>query len=95
MNDLKLFVGIILVATCAAVPLVARADNSTNAPVKPYPLKTCLVCGMELGMMGQPYVFTNANQEIKLCSKSEKADFDKNPDKYLKKLADAEAKLKK
>jgi len=46
-------------------------------------------------MMGQPYVFTNANQEIKLCSKSEKADFDKAPDKYLKKLADAEAKLKK
>jgi hypothetical protein len=63
--------------------------------VKPYPLKTCLVCGMELGTMGQPYVFTNANQEIKLCSKSEKADFDKDPDKFLKKLADAEAKLKK
>ena len=95
MKKLKLFVGIILVATCAAVPLAASADNSTNAPVKPYPLKTCLVCGMELGMMGQPYVFTNANQEIKLCSKSEKVDFDKAPDKYMKKLADAEAKLKK
>ncbi len=95
MKNLKLFIGIILVAACAAIPLAARADNSTNAPVKPYPLKTCLVCGMELGMMGQPCVFTNANQEIKLCSKSEKADFDKNPDKSLKKLADAEAKLKK
>ncbi|MGO8743754.1 MAG: hypothetical protein ACLQUR_15325 [Limisphaerales bacterium] len=95
MKTLKLIIGIILVATCAAIPLSARADNSTNAPVKPYPLKTCLVCGMELGMMGQPYVFTNANQEIKLCSKSEKANFDKDPDKYMKKLADAEAKLKK
>jgi nitrous oxide reductase accessory protein NosL len=95
MKKLKLSLGIILVATCAAIPLAARADNSTNAPVKPYPLKTCLVCGMELGMMGQPYVFTNANQEIKLCSKSEKADFDKAPNKYMKKLADAEAKLKK
>jgi fructose-1,6-bisphosphatase/sedoheptulose 1,7-bisphosphatase-like protein len=50
---------------------------------------------MELGMMGQPYVFTNANQEIKVCNQSEKADFDKAPDKYMKKLADAEAKLKK
>ena len=95
MKKLKLFIGIILVATCAAIPLAARADNATNAPVKPYPLKTCLVCGMELSMMGQPYVFTNANQEIKVCSKSEKADFDKDPDKYMKKLADAEAKLKK
>ena len=95
MKKLKLIVGIILVATCAAIPLATRADNSTNAPVKPYPLKTCLVCGMELGMMGQPYVFTNANQEIKLCNKSEKAEFDKAPDKYMKKLAEAEAKLKK
>jgi len=95
MKNLKLIIGIILVATCAAFPLEARADNSPNAPVKSYPLKTCLVCGMEMGMMGQPYVFTNASQEIKLCSKSEKADFDKDPGKYLKKLADAEAKLKK
>jgi nitrous oxide reductase accessory protein NosL len=95
MINLKLFVGIILVATCAAIPLAACADNSTNAPVKLYPLNTCLVCGMDLGMMGQPYVFTNANQEIKLCSMSEKADFDKDPAKFMKKLADAEAKLKK
>ena len=95
MKKLKWIIGFMLIAACAAIPLAARADNSTNAPVKPYPLKTCLVCGMELGMMGQPFVFTNANQEIKLCSKSEKADFDKDPAKYMKKLADAEAKLKK
>lgn len=95
MKKLKMILGFILIATCIAIPLSARADNATNAPVKPYPLNTCLVCGMELGMMGEPYIFTNANQEIKLCSKSEKADFDKDPDKCLKKLADAEAKLKK
>ena len=95
MKKLKWIIGFMLIAACAAIPLAARADNSTNAPVKPYPLKTCLVCGMELGMMARPYVFTNANQEIKLCSKSEKSDFDKDPAKYMKKLADAEAKLKK
>jgi hypothetical protein len=77
------------------MPWTTYAGDSTNAPVKPYPLKTCLVCGMELGMMGMPCVFTNANQEIKLCSKSERADFDKAPDKYLKRLADAEAQFKK
>ncbi len=95
MKKLKLIIGVILVATCAAIPLAARADNSTNAPVKPYPLKTCLVCGMKLGEMGKPYVFVYKGQEIKVCDKSEEADFDKNPDKYMKKLADAEAKLKK
>jgi hypothetical protein len=95
MKNIKCIAMIFLAAIVVARPLTARAGDSTNAPVKPYPLKTCLVCGMELGMMGQPYVFTNANQEIKLCNKSEQADFDKDPDQYLKKLADAEAKLKK
>ncbi len=95
MKKLKLIIGTILVATCAAIPLAARAGDSTNAPVKPYLLKTCLVCGMQLGEMGKPYVFVYKGQEIKVCNKSEKADFDKDPDQYLKKLAEAEAKLKK
>ncbi len=95
MRKLKLFIGIILVATCATIPLVVRADNSTNAPVKPYPLNTCLVCGMKLGEMGEACVFVYKGQQIKVCDKSEKADFDKDPDKYMKKLADAEARLKK
>ena len=95
MKNLKLIIGIILVATCAAIPLSARADNSTNAPVKPYPLDTCLVCGMKLGEMGGPCVFVYKGQQIKVCDKAEEADFDKDPDKYMKKLADAEAKLKK
>ena len=95
MKNLKYILAIILALSIGAVAVTARVDDSTNAPVKPYPLNTCLVCGMDLGMMGQPYVFTNANQEIKLCSKSEKSDFDKDPAKYMKKLADAEGKLKK
>jgi YHS domain-containing protein len=80
---------------CAMLATTALADNATNAPVKLYPLKTCLVCGMDLGMMGQPYEFVYQGQQIKLCDKSEKELFDKSPDKYLKKLADAAAKLKK
>jgi len=53
---------------------------------KPYPLKTCLVCDMKLADMGSPYVFVYQGQEIKVCDKSEKADFEKDPPKYLKKL---------
>ena len=95
MKKLKLIIGTILVATCVAIPMAARAGNSTNAPAKPYPLKTCLVCDMKLGEMGGPCVFVYKGQEIKVCNKSEEADFDKAPDKYMKKLANAEAKLKK
>ncbi len=96
MKNLKLLTGVLLVAMFAAIPLTVLADNSTNAPAKPYPLKTCLVCSMELGMMGgKPYAFVYQGQEIKVCDKSEKSVFDKDPKKFLKKLADAEAKLKK
>ena len=53
---------------------------------KPYPLKTCIVSDDKLGEMGKPVVFTYEGQEIKLCCKDCRADFDKEPAKYLKKL---------
>lgn len=54
---------------------------------KPYPLKTCIVSDDKLGDMGKPVVFVHKGQEIKLCCKDCRADFDKNPANYLKKLA--------
>ena len=92
MKNLKYLFAIILTVAIIAVSLTSRADEQKP---KPYPLDTCAVCGMKLGEMGKPYVFVYKGQEIKVCDKSEKADFDKDPDKYMKKLADAEAKLKK
>lgn len=93
MKNLKYF---LIIAAVGLVSFVSRADNSTNAPAKPYPLKTCLVCNMELGMMGStPYIFVYKGQQIKVCDESEKATFEKDPTKYLKLLAEAEAKLKK
>jgi YHS domain-containing protein len=95
MKKLKFLIATFLVATCFAIPPSVRADESTNAPAKPYPLKTCLVCDMKFGDMGEPCVFVYQGQTIEVCDKDEKATFDKTPKKYLKKLADAEAKLKK
>ncbi|MGO8838833.1 MAG: hypothetical protein ACLQAH_06850 [Limisphaerales bacterium] len=92
MKNLKFILAIILTVTIVAVSLTSRADEKKP---KPYPLDTCLVCGMKFGSMGEPYVFVYKNQEIKVCDKSEKADFDKDPKKYMKKLAEAETKLKK
>jgi len=93
MKNLKFMFIIILTVIIVAISLTSRADD--QAKPKPYPLDTCLVCSMKFGSMGEPYVFVYKNQEIKVCDKSEKADFDKNPDKYMKKLADAETILKK
>lgn len=67
---------------------------TTNAAAKPYPLTTCLVDDMKLGSMGDPYLFVYQGQEIKFCCADCKPEFLKNPDKYLKKIADASATSK-
>ena len=67
------------------------ADTNTNGI--PDLLKTCPVSGEKLdGDMGAPYVFSYQGQEVKLCCKSCKKDFDKNPDKYLKVIRAADKK---
>lgn len=54
--------------------------------MKPYTLDTCIVSGDKLGEMGKPVVFNYKYQEIKLCCKACRKDFDKDPAKFLKKL---------
>ena len=56
------------------------------ADVKPYPLKTCVVSGNELGTMGKPITKVYNDQEIKFCCKPCVKKFDANPAKYLAKL---------
>lgn len=95
MKNFKYVIALTVAVLLVLFAVMSRADDQKAEKPKPYPLDTCLVCGMKLGEMGKPYVFVYKGQEIKVCDKSEKADFDKDPDKYMKKLADAEAKLKK
>jgi YHS domain-containing protein len=66
-----------------------------DAKPKPFPLENCLVCDMKLADMDKPYSFAYHGQEIKVCGKSEEEDFAKDPAKYMKKLAKAEAEQKK
>ena len=83
-----------LLAGLAGFALTGCSANRKAEKPKPYPLETCLVCGMKLRGMSKPFAFVYEGQEIKVCDQSEKADFEKAPDKYMKKLADAAAKLK-
>jgi nitrous oxide reductase accessory protein NosL len=90
------FIAILAAALVGA--LAVRADDGTNKPAAkpiPYPLNTCAVCGMKLGEMGgKPCTFVYQGREIKVCDKSEEADFKKDPKKYLKDIDDAVAKAK-
>jgi hypothetical protein len=60
--------------------------TSSIAGTKAYPLDVCPVSGEKLGVMGEPVVFAYKDQEIKLCCKKCRKDFDADPAKYLTKL---------
>ena len=79
-----------------AIPVLAL-HFATQAPVVAsdavvYPLKTCVVTDEKLGSMGKAYVHSHEGQEVQFCCKSCVSKFNKDPQKYLKKVADA-AKL--
>ena len=79
-----LMVAVLAAALAACSPKTQPPENTANA--KPYPLDTCLVCGMKLSGMGKPVAFVYQGQEIKVCDASEKVEFEKDPNKYLPKL---------
>jgi YHS domain-containing protein len=54
-----------------------------------YPLSTCVISGEKLGEMGKPYVFKYQGTEVRLCCENCQAKFDKDPAKYLAKIAGA------
>ncbi|MDX2081279.1 MAG: hypothetical protein SFU53_10885 [Terrimicrobiaceae bacterium] len=65
------------------------ASYAADATPKPYPLTTCVVSGEGLDSMGKPVIFTYEGQEVKLCCKQCKKDFDKDPAKFIKKIQEA------
>jgi hypothetical protein len=89
----------LLLTGLAAGTLSVRAadtnnpSSSTNAAVKPYPLDYCIVSGDKIGGdMGKPIVTIYKGQEIKFCCSDCPPQFKKDPEEYMKKLAEAEAK---
>jgi hypothetical protein len=102
MKTPKALIVTVLLTGLLAAPLM-RADDSKKEKTT-YPLTTCVVSGEKLGGdMGDPYIFTykdknikdDPGREVRLCCKSCLKDFNKEPAKYLKKIDEAEAKAKK
>lgn len=76
---------------CGGTGLTTVADTDTNAI--PDLLKTCPVSKDKLGGdMGEAYVFVYKGQQVKLCCKGCKKDFDKDPEKYMKLIRAADKK---
>ena len=60
------------------------------AEVKPYSSDICIVSDNKLGSMGKPVTIVHNGQEVKFCCKPCVAKFNRNPEKYLKKIAPKE-----
>jgi YHS domain-containing protein len=95
MNTIKKLTVIALSVSILAAPLALFAAD-TNAPAKsdkkliPDKLATCPVSGDKLGEMGKPFLMEYKDQEVKLCGKDCKKDFDKDPAKFMKKIRAAD-----
>ncbi len=97
MKKLKTIVAALLLPAFCLSPfagLAAEGEKGKDSKEKPYPLETCVVSGEKLGEMGKPYAYEYKGREIKFCCKDCVKDFNKEPDKYIKKLDEAEAKAK-
>ncbi len=71
-----------------ALSFCALATFAEDAKSKPYPLTTCIISGEKLGEMGKPAVLVVEDQEVQFCCKSCIKDFNKDPKKYLKEIAE-------
>ncbi|MEW6304121.1 MAG: hypothetical protein AB1705_11655 [Verrucomicrobiota bacterium] len=67
---------------------LAAADGKKEKAPKPYPLKTCVVSGLDLG--DSPITFTYEDREIKICCDQCQEDFYKEPQHFVEKLEMAE-----
>jgi YHS domain-containing protein len=81
-------------ASCDAPSCCGSATEAAPADAKATPdlLTTCPVSGEKLGEMGKPFTFVYKDQEVKLCCKGCKKDFDKDPEKYIKLIRAADKK---
>ena len=79
----------LLVMVIVSLLGIACANQSKEPTTKPYMLTTCLVQDEPLGGMGPPVSYTYQGQEVKFCCSNCEAEFKKDPEKYMKKLADA------
>jgi hypothetical protein len=77
----------VLFNSCSTTAAPAGGSTAATATgVKPYPLKTCIVTGNDLGSMGDDQRIVHEGQEIKFCCKPCVGKFQKNPAKYLSRL---------
>lgn len=75
-----------LVALSTGLPAEEKEEEELKGDV--YPLDTCIVSGMKLGSMGDPFVHEHQKREIRFCCGGCVGKFKKDSAEYLKKIDD-------
>ena len=92
---LKFTVLALLLTVSAQFACAEEATSKPAAKADNYPLKTCVVSNEAFGGdMGDPVVIDYKGRTVKFCCKDCVKKFNKDPEKYLKVLDDAELKAK-
>jgi YHS domain-containing protein len=95
MKNVRLIAGTILIVALAGCKQEAPRSAAAGTVI-PDLMTTCPVSGDKLGGdMGKPVVIVYQGQEVKFCCADCKADFDKDPAKYIAKIRAADAPAKK
>ncbi|MCK5942100.1 MAG: hypothetical protein KAI24_09040 [Planctomycetes bacterium] len=71
----------------AALLFVAACASAPATDVVPYPSDVCIVTDNKLGSMGDPVVKVYGKQEVKFCCRPCVKEFEEDPQRFLKKLA--------
>ncbi|WAC21430.1 hypothetical protein OVA24_08525 [Luteolibacter sp. SL250] len=79
---MKTTISIIALALFSGLSGVIAAPEKT----KPYTKDVCIVSDNKLGSMGRVITKVYDGQEVKFCCKPCIGKFEKNPEKFLKKL---------
>jgi YHS domain-containing protein len=88
---LKIFFPALLCLLITTAACFATEEVEKTATAAPYPLSICVVSGDKLGVMGAPVIVQHDGTEVRFCCKDCVKDFDKDPEKYLKRLHAAPA----
>jgi len=76
---------LLAILVAGAVSGCLNYESRSASVTKPYPLgKTCVVSGHPIE--GDGVRFVSNHQEVRLCCNDCRAEFDKNPAKFLAKL---------
>lgn len=84
-----------ILVLAAASLFCPQSVRAADGGLRTYKVPVCAVSLKPFGgEHGKPRVFTHDGREIKTCCEDCQKEFNANPDKFLKQIDDAEAKLK-